>query len=120
MPPSRLAQLIAQQEGFGRPGAIPTVRRNPGNLRHGPNAQHPGAPNDVATYASDDLGWQDLERQLKLYAARNMTLRQMIAVYAPPVENNTSEYLEFVCDALAMTPDTTVRKALEIPGVARS
>ena len=114
---TKLATLIARMEGFGKPGTIPTVRHNPGDLRHGPHAHHPNPdkPNEVAWYDTDADGWEDLERQLKLYSQRGMTLRQMVAIYAPPNENDTHNYLDFICEALAMSPDDPVRAALEIP-----
>ena len=113
-----LATLIARMEGFGKPGAIPTVRHNPGDLRHGPHAHHPGDPNAVGTYDSDAEGWDDLERQLGLYAARGMTLREMVAIYAPPSENDTLNYLNFICDALGLAAETPVSVALKIPAAS--
>ena len=112
---SKLAQVIARMEGFGKAGATPTVRHNPGDLRHGPHAQHPGDPNAVATYATDDIGWDDLENQLQKYAARSMSVQQMVDVYAPPNENNSGDYLKFVCEALDVKPADPVSFALRIP-----
>jgi|SRR6185437_16883542 len=115
---SKLARLIAQMEGFGKPGAIPTTHHNPGDLRHSPHSDHPGGPahkDDVGTIPNDALGWQDLERQLRIYASQGLTLRQMINLYAPPTDhNNTSRYLEFVCAGLQMAPETLVSDALTI------
>lgn len=34
--------------------------------------------------------------------------------YAPSSENDTSEYLKFVCDGLGLTPDTPMSKALKM------
>jgi hypothetical protein len=115
---TKLAQLIARQEGYGIPGAIPTVRRNPGDLRHSPHSQHPGGPahrDDVGTIDTDAHGWSDLERQLQIYAEEGLTLRQMIHLYAPEQDhNNTSAYLEFVCRGLGLAPDTKVSEALKV------
>lgn len=112
-----LAQLIAKMEGFGIPGAVPTVRHNPGDLRHSPHSEHaPSKPNDIGWIDSDEHGWEDLERQLKLYADRGMTLRQCIEQYAPPNENATGHYLAFVCDGLGCAADTPMSAALEIKG----
>ena len=114
---TRLAQLIAKEEGFGIPGAIPTVRNNPGDLRHSPHSSHPGDPNAVGTIDTVEHGWEDLERQLQIYAQRGMTLRQCIEVYAPPNENNTGQYLTFVCHGLGVDPETPMTEALKIPGI---
>ena len=115
---TKLAQLIARKEGFGIPGALPTVRHNPGDLRHSPHSQHPGGPahkDDVGTIDTDQHGWSDLERQLQIYADEGLTLRQMIHLYAPESDhNNTSAYLQFVCNGLGLAPETKVSEALKV------
>lgn len=112
---SKLAQLISKEEGFGIPGTIPTLRNNPGDLRHSPNSSHPGDSNAVGTIDTPEHGWADLERQLQLYASRGLTLRQMIVdYYAPANENNSEQYLAFVCERLGVSDDVTVAQALEI------
>ena len=115
---TKLALLISQEEGFGRPGVIPTIRHNPGDLRHGPHCEHPGGPshaNDVGTIDTDAHGWEDLDRQLQIYANEGLTLRQMVALYAPPTDHNdTSQYLQFVCAGLGLPPVTPVSVALKI------
>lgn len=112
---SKLAELISKMEGFGIPGAIPTLRHNPGDLRHAPNASHEGeGSNDIGIEPDDETGWADLERQLQLYADRNMSLRAAIYAFAPPTENNTEDYLDFVCQELGVSADTPVAQALEI------
>jgi hypothetical protein len=112
--PTKLAVLISQMEGFGKPGEVPTVRNNPGDLRHGPNAKHPlDDTGGIGYYDSVDLGWEDLERQLRLYDKRGLTLQQVIEEYAPPEENDTTEYLRFMCAGLGVTEDTTVSDCLK-------
>jgi len=99
---SRLAELIAKEEGFGVPGAIPTTHNNPGDLRHSPHSTHTAdAPNAIGQIDTPAHGWEDLERQLQLYAERGLTLRQVIAIYAPPADhNNTAKYLADICVGL--------------------
>ena len=111
---TRLAQLIAKQEGFGVPGAIPTTHNNPGDLRHSPHSSHAGEdPNAIGEIDTVADGWADLERQLQLYAQRGMTLEQMVAEYAPPEDGNaTSVYLHNVCAGLGLPPSTPVAIAL--------
>jgi len=112
---TRLAYLISKAEGFGIPGAQPTVKHNPGDLRHSPHSQHPGGPahkDDVGTIDTDAHGWEDLERQLKIYADMGLTLRQMVNVYlgvpkdapddAPDVDgNHRANYLSFLVKGIA-------------------
>lgn len=113
---SKLARLIAREEGFGIPGAIPTTHSNPGDLRHAPNASHEGeGSNDIGIEPDADDGWADLERQLQLYADRGMTLRAAIYCFAPPGDgNDTERYLNFVCNGLGVSPDIQVSEALKI------
>ena len=112
---TKLAQLIADKEGFGKPGAIPTTHHNPGDLRHAIGETHKaGHPNDVGWFATDDEGWAALERQLSLFASRNLTLQQAIYSYAPPEENDSAGYLDFLCKGLNCTPETTMTAALQI------
>jgi|ERR1700761_3041242 len=114
---SLLARIVAREEGFGIPGSIPTVRMNPGDLRHAPGASHDGiGPNDIGIEPSVEQGWADLERQLQLYASRGLTLRDMIInYYAPPGENDSERYLAFVCQVGDWSPKTLVSVALETP-----
>jgi hypothetical protein len=112
---TKLAIAMATMEGYGVPGAIPTVRNNPLDLRHGPNATHPADdPDGIGYYATPELGWADGERQLRLYAERHFLLQQMIYEFAPPTENNSAEYLAFVCSDLDCSPSISVADALEI------
>lgn len=113
---TKLAQLIAKQEGFGVPGAIPTRDNNPGDLRHSPHSSHTGeGPDDIGIIDTPVDGWADLERQLQIYAKRGLTIQQMIAEYAPPEDGNaTSAYLQNVCSGLGLPPSTLVSVALRI------
>lgn len=111
---SKLAQLIAKEEGFGIPGSVPTRDNNPGDLRHSPHASHPGDPDGIGVIDTPEHGWADLERQLEIYAARWLTLRECIAIYAPPSENDSERYLNYICTGLGCSPDILVREALTI------
>ena len=111
---SLLAELIAQEEGYGIPGSLPTRDNNPGDLRHSPHSYHSGDPNAIGQIDTVTDGWADLERQLNLYADRGMTLQQAIFEFAPPTENNSEQYLNFVCQGLGCTPDTLVSVALQL------
>lgn len=111
---TKLARLIAQEEGFGIPGSIPTRRNNPGDLRHSPHSQHPGDPNAIGTIDTVEHGWEDLERQLRLDAERGLTLRGLVEKYAPPGENDTEGYLQFLCRGLGLPETATVEEALKI------
>jgi hypothetical protein len=111
-PPSKLAMLIATEEGFFIPGSLPQRFNNPGDLRHSPHSFHlPDAPNAIGQIDTPADGWADLQNQLQLFAERGMTLEEAIYTYAPPTENNSARYLQYVCNGLGCAPDTPVALA---------
>lgn len=115
---TKLAHLIAQEEGFFRSGSLPARRHNPGDLRHSPHSSHAGLDADaIGIIDSDQDGWADLERQLALYAARGMTLEQAICTFAPACENDTGRYLRDLLAGFggAVSADTPLREVLLIP-----
>lgn len=112
-----LAQLIAKQEGYGVPGALPTRSNNPGDLEHAPGEMHaPDAPNSVGSFATPEEGWEALDEQLQRYTVERpgITLRQTVYIYAPPNENDTAAYLQFVCEGLNCEPDILLSDALKL------
>lgn len=130
---TKLARLMAQREGYGIPGAIPTTHNNPGDLRHSPHSTHtPDQPDAIGQIDSPDDGWADLERQLREFAGQandhpgvSWTLKQMIygipdgkggfeGGYAPPSENDSAAYLDFLCKGLGVDSDIPVAQALQI------
>ena len=113
---SRLAHLIAKEEGYGIPGAVPTRNNNPGDLRHSPHSFHkPNDPNGIGQIDTPEDGWADLERQLQLYAERGMSLQEAIYDFAPPSENNTIGYLNYVMVGLGVNnPNMSMTDALAI------
>lgn len=102
---SKLAEIIAEMEGFYKPGSRPNRNHNPGDLRHAPHVLKQDEAG-IGVEPDDASGWADLEHQIKLDAARGLTLAEFINKFAPPVENNTSNYLHFVATKLNVSPDT--------------
>ena len=118
---TRLAYLIAREEGFFCAGTLPAVRHNPGDLRHSPHSQHPGGPvykNDIGTIDSDADGWADLERQLQIDARRGLTLRQAIYEWAPAGDgiNDPGKYLSDIIVGFAgqFSPDSPLSAVLAV------
>lgn len=117
---SRLAELIAAEEGYGIPGALPTRDNNPGDLRHSAHSFHlPGAPDAIGQIDTPADGWDDLVEQLDRYPIEfpGITVAEAIYKFAPPSENNSAGYLAYVVHGLGCTPDTPLTDALTIPGI---
>lgn len=94
--PSILARAIASAEGFGLPGAIPTVRNNPGDLKLGGDS--------ITSFPTKSAGWAALMRQLALIASGQsayytpaMTLREFAQTWTATEQsawaNNVLAYL---------------------------
>lgn len=115
-PGSKLAHLIAQEEGFYKVGSLPSRYHNPGDLRHSPHSFHTATALDAIGQIDNDAdGWADLDRQLELYAGRGLTLRTMVEdYYAPPGENDTEGYIRYLCTGLGCPDTLSVSQALEI------
>ena len=114
---TKLAHLIAQREGFFVAGTLPQRRNNPGDLRHSPHSSHEGiGPDDIGIIDTVEHGWEDLERQLQLYAQRGMDLGAAIYSWAPPTENDSAGYLEFVLDGFGgqFTADSPLPEVLAV------
>jgi len=108
---SDLAAAIAYAEGFGVPGAIPTVRNNPGDLTQS---------GVIATYPDSTAGYTALETQLQTIAAGrsryynpNMSIAQIGSIYA----NGDPNWASNVADYLGVSPDTPF-SAVYSPGGA--
>jgi hypothetical protein len=114
---TKLAFLIAKEEGFFVSGSLPQRNNNPGDLRHSNHSEHsPDAPNAIGDIDTVADGWADLERQLQIDASRGMTLQGAIYSWAPPSENDTAKYLADVLAGFAgeVSADTPLTDVLEI------
>ena len=108
-------RLCAEMEGWGKLGAIPTKDNNPMDLFHSPHSEHPEGPG-VGVIGTLAEGWQDAERQARLWADRGLTLREAIHLQAPAPENDEVGYLKFVAEGLGVDADTPMSKVVEIEG----
>lgn len=113
------AQLFAKREGFGKAGAVPTRDNNPGDLRHAPGAQHePGDPDGIGHFETPEEGWEALDRQLRLYANRGLSIAEAVYKFAPETENDSAAYLQFILDKLPSKQGYPMTIALTIPAPA--
>ena len=122
-----LPQAIGAIEGFGaKPTNRPTRLNNPGDIDFAPwnavppfNAQleqtiAPEKPR-FAHFPTAAQGWAALEHLLLTDSYRSLTIEQAINRYAPPVENNTVNYVSVVCRLVGCAPDDIVEKVITAP-----
>ena len=92
---------------------MPIKRNNPGNIRH--TAVHwqgeitpPG--DTFCSFSTLEYGSRAMLKLLKRYIAVKQlnTVRKIIAVWAPPAENNTAAYTDYVARTLDVHPDDTL------------
>jgi hypothetical protein len=93
-----LLEAMARQEGFFALGSRARRNHNPGNIEYGKFARAHGALGSdgrFAKFADDASGFRAM-RGLLLSAYQGMTIAAALNKYAPPVENDTSTYLQHV------------------------
>ncbi len=116
-----LAKAISEAEGFGVPGAIPTIAHNPGDLEM-PWLPGPKLGEGIHVFQDDATGWAALEHELALIRVGksteyepSMTIGQMAAVWT---RTQVSAWAQNVCDALVhlghngVTTNTKLRDVL--------
>jgi hypothetical protein len=85
---------------------LSSMNNNPGNLKY---AGQPGATmgaGGFANFSTPQAGLKALQNQISLDASRGMTLAQFVTKYAPPSENNTSQYIQQIAAMTGATPTT--------------
>lgn len=98
-----LMNAIANMEGYNVSGSIAQRYNNPGNLRYAPTQSGTAstASGNFATFNDSNQGWSALQDYINNNS--NMSLRDFIYQYAPPTENNTSNYLNYVADQMGVS-----------------
>lgn len=90
---------------------------NPGNLRYGWFAKAHGAVTDddenFAIFPDDETGWNALIALMLDGNYATLTLSDAISRYAPSTENNTSIYLQSICEWTGSQPTDTVQTVME-------
>jgi hypothetical protein len=111
---TRFADAIAHAEGYGIPGAIPTVANNPGDLVI-PGWSPTMGSAGIAVFDSPDYGWSRLYRQIALIVRGesahydlDMTLAEMGRVYAGGDDN----WARNVAAHLGVSTSTTLGQVL--------
>lgn len=110
--PLCIPEGIARMEGWN---ATPPARNrrnsNPGNIEYGSfSIAHGGTSTDgrFAIFPDAPTGFAALVALLQTSAYAGQSLTVAINRWAPPVENNTSEYVGLVAEWCGITPDTVI------------
>lgn len=83
----------------------PQRNHNPTNLRYAKQTEAAGQDEDgFAVFPSDPAGWRAGKAQVDLDQQRGLTIGQFIRKFAPPSENDTEDYLNFVLSHLVIDP----------------
>lgn len=106
-------------EGWLTPTSRCRRNHNPGNIRYGLFAHSHGAVGTDGAFAifKDDASGFDAMSQLLEAAYQGDTISKAIYRYAPPNENNTTQYIANVCLWTGLKPDTILSNSLLSPPV---
>ena len=96
-----LAACMMHMEGYYSIESRAFRNKNPGNIENPPQAQ--ATEGTFIVFPTALRGYCALVNDIAANAGKQ--LHVFIAKYAPPNENNTSEYLEVVCSLSGMTQD---------------
>lgn len=116
----KLVITMAHMEGFGIANVTPTINNNPLDIRYAnqanalPEATVAGHPAPIARFGTKGAGVCAGYRDLLAKIANGMTLRQLIYVFAPPNENNSKVYLEFVVKETGIALDKKLIELFEL------
>ena len=112
-----LREAMARKEGFGlSPLNRPTRNNNPGNIEYGAFARKHGGRLEIiprglasrprfAHFPSEAKGWEAM-RHLLLSRYKGLTLKQAIFRWAPPTENDSQAYVQFVSRRTGLKPQS--------------
>lgn len=112
----KLASAIATAEGYFVQGSVPQRNNNPGDLRSAPWLNSPKISKNFVVFSSKFSGMAGLYHQLALEIARGLSLRHLVAKWAPPSDgNNTQNYLNETARRVGITNlDQPLQELLEI------
>ncbi len=112
-----IANAMAQIEGWNVPNSLAQRNNNPLNLRF---VGQPGATlgkGGFAKFTSADAGFQAGENQISLDASRGLDVASFINKFAPPSENNTSNYISMFTSMLGVNASDKLSSLISSDGV---
>lgn len=78
---------------------------NPLNIRFAGQKEATQDDTGFAVFPDPPAGWRAAFKQISLDQNRGLTIKQFIYKFAPPIENNTSNYLKFIIQELDIEED---------------
>lgn len=112
-----ICEAIAREEGFLVVGSRSQRNNNPGDIEYGTFAKSHGAdgielvgPHLIPRFAHfpDITTGYAAMRELLLIAYKGLDIAAMLDKYAPPIENQTNNYIVNVCTWTGLTPSTII------------
>lgn len=99
------------QPGIGsKPNTLSVINNNPGNLTFVGQRGATEGKNGFGLWQTAEDGWNALKKQINLDVSRNFTLAGFINKYAPPKENDTNNYINFVSKNTGINPNQKITK----------
>ncbi len=108
--PLSLVEAIARMEGWLNDESRCRRNHNPGNMEYGDFAKACGAwatDGRFAIFHNDQEGFNALSKLL-LERYLFLTIEKAINKYAPPTENDSTNYVKLVCLWTGYKPDTVI------------
>jgi hypothetical protein len=110
---AQLAQAIANAEGFGIAGAVPTRAHNPGDLVLGDKGLGVANSAGVTIFASDAAGWSALYYELNLIFSGRSSVYQTSMSFAQFAQtwtggDNAGAWAATVTSSVSASPDTAL------------
>lgn len=117
-----LIQAIAHIEGFYTAGTRPNRNNNPGDIQYGSFAKMNGADRiedgvqapRFAHFPTPEVGFAALHALLSGPSYAGLSVEAAINRYAPPSENNSQGYVEYVCHQVQCKPTDIVKDVLAL------
>jgi hypothetical protein len=119
---SKVGNTTASTVSIPKSSRLASVNNNPGNLRFANQTGATLGEGGFAKFSTPEDGAKALENQIKLDASRNLTLSQFVSKYAPPSENDTVAYLNYLISATgaeAGTPISQISTSTLVRAVAK-
>jgi len=112
-----IANVIGQIEGWNVAGSLAQRNNNPGNLIFVHQSGAVLGEGGFAKFSSPEAGFQALENQISLDASRGLDVTSFINKYAPPSENNTSNYISMFTSMLGVSATDKLSSLISGDGV---